>query len=691
MFGCFPKFFHSPSNNSTKSTSPPNNSPEGTQQFSTLCKTCTKIFDIAALKVEKADNKQDGKLKVWRRKCRYKAFISYLEFNSSNGCELCTLLLEFKLRDNGWVDGYWRHEDWKKNPLDDNFKVKVEWNVFTSELNFEFRLSSRFHFYQDENNVLPKRLNIQRELDFNMSSTSNLSLAKEWLKDCTESHQGCRIKIENGILPTRLLEIPSSDLERLRLCETRRKEINGYVCLSYCWGQAGPHITSSTNISSRLNNIDSNELPLTIRDAITITQNLGFKYIWIDSLCIIQDSAKDIDIELAKMTEIYKNSQLTIIAASAKDTNEGFLGSIPVPEILIRVPLDINHLKSGTVHLRECNFEARVEPDPTETRAWCLQESVLSPRCLVYSYPHLYWSCYDVHYKVRDSYLGRIPSKKVIRFPNLSTEDDNSRTTGVLDTYSFWTTIMKQYSSRFITFEKDRFRALSALAREFHTVTGNTYAAGHWVESLNSSLLWHPSKQQFTPKTLIVPTWSWLSYSNPVQIEPLEWHRLGMEIISVQCDLENPEEPFGSIRGGTIELRGRLKEVFFWSDKFHDKWSNPQNPSHNGHWICTHRDQRINEEYNDNWATAFLDYTTMEKGKSWDDFQRGSEANLWALSSFWWERHPPKKDYHWHGLLLEETGEKNVFKRVGVFQNDGSLMSQCPWFEDVELTTLKLI
>lgn len=114
MLGCFPKFFHPPSNNSPKSTSLPYNSPESTQQFSTLCKTCTKILDISALNVEKAGNKQDGKLKVWRCKCRYKTFISHLEFHSSNGCELCGLLLKFKLRDNGLVDGYWRNADWKK-------------------------------------------------------------------------------------------------------------------------------------------------------------------------------------------------------------------------------------------------------------------------------------------------------------------------------------------------------------------------------------------------------------------------------------------------------------------------------------------------------------------------------------------------------------------------------------------------
>ncbi|KAA8577101.1 hypothetical protein MFRU_023g00170 [Monilinia fructicola] len=524
-----------------------------------------------------------------------------------------------------------------------------------------------------------------------MSSASNLSLAKGWLKDCTESHPGCRVKLGNGILPTRLLEVPSSYEECLKLCETHRNEINGYVCLIYCWGEDGLHITSSTNNSSRFNHIDSDELPLTILDAITITRQLGFNYIWIDSLCIIQDSAKDKNIELAKMTEIYKNSQLTIIAASAKDVTQGFLGSRPVAEILIRVPLDISNLKSGTVHLREYNFEARVEPDPTDTPAWCLQESVLSPRCLVYSYPHLYWSCYEVHYKERDSRLGRTPFKKIIRFPTTSKEDDNHRNTSVSNTYAFWTTVMQQYSNRFITLESDRFRALSALAQEFRTVTGNTYAAGHWIESLTSTLLWHPLKQQVTPKTLTVPTWSWLSYSNPVQIDQLEWHMSSMEGISVQCDLGNPKEPFGSVKNGTVELRGRLKEVLFWSDKFHDEWSNPQNPSQNSHWICTYRDQRINEEHSENWASVFLDYTSTGKGKSWDEFQRGSEANLWALSSFWWKRHPPKKDYHWHGLLLEETGEKNVFKRVGVFENKGSLSFRCPWSEEVEPTTLKLI
>jgi hypothetical protein len=98
-----------------------------------------------------------------------------------------------------------------------------------------------------------------------------------------------------------------------------------YTTLSYCWGGASPIVLRTDNLKRLMKRIDVDRLPKTVSDAITFTKGLGYQYLWVDSLCIIQNSKTDWEAESVKMGQIYRNSVCTICASSADTADVGFL------------------------------------------------------------------------------------------------------------------------------------------------------------------------------------------------------------------------------------------------------------------------------------------------------------------------------------------------------------------------------
>jgi Heterokaryon incompatibility protein (HET) len=159
------------------------------------------------------------------------------------------------------------------------------------------------------------------EVHQDSSSPQCLDVVKRWMENCTEVHEKCK---EDGLsqLPTRVLDVSE---DQVRLYETKR-EREPYLTLSHCWGKAHIITTMTETKEERIKGIPWSSLSKTFQDAITITRHLGFRYIWIDSLCIIQNDKYDWEMEAAKMALVYKGSQLTIAATSSKDGNGGCFG-----------------------------------------------------------------------------------------------------------------------------------------------------------------------------------------------------------------------------------------------------------------------------------------------------------------------------------------------------------------------------
>ena len=155
-----------------------------------------------------------------------------------------------------------------------------------------------------------------------------------------------------------------------------------WVALSYCWGNEIPLRTLSSNLESFQNEISLELLPQLFQDTITIVRRLGYRYLWIDALCIIQDSEMDWLNESAEMGSIFQNAALTILAEAAEDSSIGLFSSMEeerkTPSIVIQA-----HSQSKSIQGHICaGIDPTASSGPLAYRAWTLQEELLAP-CVI--------------------------------------------------------------------------------------------------------------------------------------------------------------------------------------------------------------------------------------------------------------------------------------------------------------------
>lgn len=196
-------------------------------------------------------------------------------------------------------------------------------------------------------------------------------------------------------MPTRVIDIghANSDIApRLYVTEGRR---GSWVTLSHCWGREAHFVTNSNNIAQKQVSIPISELEPTFLDAIYVTRQLGQRYLWIDSLCIIQDSRSDWAQESTRMRDYYKHSLITISSDSASGDHEGFLAVARIQEISVLLGVQLPGEGTFEVQLTKENLSRKVEDMKTSVncRAWTLQEDLLSPRTLHYTRGQMVWKC----------------------------------------------------------------------------------------------------------------------------------------------------------------------------------------------------------------------------------------------------------------------------------------------------------
>jgi hypothetical protein len=158
------------------------------------------------------------------------------------------------------------------------------------------------------------------------------SRAQRWIEQCTASisddilnaHPWCQKQLFDKVLPARLLYIPENN-DELRLFESKEfKQHIDYATLTHCWGGSSVIARSlKATLSGNLSHIPCESLDKTFKDAIIITRKLGFQYLWIDSLCIVQDDDADWIRESTILGNIYANCAINIVAADAKDGSIG--------------------------------------------------------------------------------------------------------------------------------------------------------------------------------------------------------------------------------------------------------------------------------------------------------------------------------------------------------------------------------
>ncbi|KAF2419752.1 HET-domain-containing protein, partial [Tothia fuscella] len=270
-----------------------------------------------------------------------------------------------------------------------------------------------------------------------------------------------------------------------RLCENIPGWVN-YTTLSHCWGSHSPLTTTAATLSARKMGIPLDTMPQTFRDAIRLTQYLEVEYLWIDSLCIVQDDDSDWTHEAERMGQIYGSSCLTIAAVSAQDATQGLFSdrntsheaNIQSYPIFIRKAIDHLPFQKPLASSREVN------KFPLLNRKWCFQECLLSQRIINYTADEMVWQCQSLdhcecgHLRTSTSTL-RSRFTRVLKYQKPSFKYNPIWRDAVApNIWTIWREITVQYSTRVLTRETDMLPAIAGVASEFAKAGAGRYVAG---------------------------------------------------------------------------------------------------------------------------------------------------------------------------------------------------------------------
>ena len=420
------------------------------------------------------------------------------------------------------------------------------------------------------NHVSSKAQIVGRPIQADPGSEESILMIQDWIRECNESHSKCH-RPTKTMLPSRVIDVGSSD----GLSEPRLVISNGrfgqYIALTHVWGGLVPVRTIKGNLAQHLFQLPLSSLPPNFRDAVIITRKLGLQYLWIDALCIIQDSTEDWEIECTRMGNIYRNSALTIAAVDAENSNVGFLNERP------RLISNSQSCKLPCIgSWGGANIEA-IQRDPLEFldknspltfRAWCIQEKLLCPRILYFGTKQTYWDCNTLSHL--EAYGNAPPNNELYSGLDFGKAGytqmvDQLRTKTTYGSDRVWIRFVHEYSSRNLTKLEDKLPALSGLASDFQKITGFTYLAGVWKEDLHQDLIWVVEQPQCKPKLppgetvlpYIAPSWSWASHIGPVNfIGPIT--DMDAQVVAADITLAGLD-PFGRVTSGYLRIRGRAK------------------------------------------------------------------------------------------------------------------------------------
>ncbi|OPB46585.1 hypothetical protein A0O28_0067070 [Trichoderma guizhouense] len=377
-----------------------------------------------------------------------------------------------------------------------------------------------------------------------------------WLQRCGSEHESCRARNTQHVpLPTRLLDVGGDDI---RLIETTKDEQGIYVCLSHCWGGYQPIRTLQGNIERHKIAIPWDCLPKTFQDAVTIVRKIGLRYLWIDSLCIIQDSTSDWRAEAARMADIYSRAYFTIAALSAKNSKEGcfpthdhkyeahYLTPVSFQGKPASVFVRQDHGHPGGYFMSQNTVLGRGPTQPLLDRAWVFQERNLSLRVVYFGKTEIFWECRTAGYCGCRPGIRRDPDRPEC-----------------IQTQSWrkWQLMVDKYRSLSLTMAKDTFPALSGLARAFQRENKGLgrYLAGHWEAHLPRCLAWTTRESRAAEADWRAPSWSWASVASATydlkEVEP------ACSVVAVECR-QAGIDPYGELEVVSsscwLELSGRL-------------------------------------------------------------------------------------------------------------------------------------
>ncbi|KAF5656528.1 hypothetical protein FCIRC_13608 [Fusarium circinatum] len=436
-------------------------------------------------------------------------------------------------------------------------------------------------------------------------------MLRKWLSTCMASHEGCRVstsmieKPAQGItlLPTRVIDIgdPKEHRSKPRLFISN-KAPGQYVALSHRWSKSIATKLKSDSLSQYQKELPVNEMPPTFQDAIEVTRQLGFRYLWIDSLCIIQDDESDWSRESSVMGSIFEEASCTIAAVDSVDDNGADHGLfLPRDNDPLSVKLTIPYKKEPLSKLSQRVFKTdtavyvwkiqwlreiptmktcdkntitirprivsswrRVPHSNWHKRGWVLQERLLSRRLIYYTKNKLSWSCWTECGEEE----GTDPTEpdRFRRIPLCRGSD--------YSIFSFWEPIISDYQQCQLTFSKDKLAAIGGISARLEAQFSCKIYAGilsHSPGDAVNNLLWYASKERLgTFNEFHAPSWTFAGFSGEISFfmptprgttSELLIDRLHFKIRN-QCESVDPSKDCqGTCVSGSISFEGPVGKL----------------------------------------------------------------------------------------------------------------------------------
>ncbi|KAK3994445.1 heterokaryon incompatibility protein-domain-containing protein [Cladorrhinum sp. PSN332] len=418
-----------------------------------------------------------------------------------------------------------------------------------------------------------------------------------WITECDKTHT-CVERQDVPDLPTRIIDVGTSAVNP-RLHVTKRGEKSRYAALSHCWGLPGAqHLTTtSKSLSSHCEKIPFDSFPLTFQDAIKVTRAMGLKYLWIDCVCILQDSPNDWAQESSRMADLYTNAYVTLAADFATDATSGLF--VKDPSLWPQLRHLSQNDASGNTHQiflrQETPTVLRGDSDPKtwrscyreeavsslKSRGWVLQEQALSRRVVHFTNAELIWECRERGTcscgipVLRGSAKGLVD--RMLKSPKVGTANRE-----MMWAWFCWYSLVEEFTKRRLTYVKDRLPAFTGIATLF-PIPASEYLAGLWRSNLDNLLLWQNlagnlikrdspdclhRKDSFRIQGRYAPTWSWASVSGTVSYPAIfgtfdrdddselpDW-----KILEAKATPSTPN-PYGPVNDSLLRIEGRLLPV----------------------------------------------------------------------------------------------------------------------------------
>ena len=498
-----------------------------------FCRSCGLQFSTTISRLEFWEGTDEGRCYRSMRELQSpenQYTIPNLKQRAKDGCQLCSLILRAFTKEEASLTN-WLYQCQPAGALIDpnlphhgvsgkshqhrDFELVFNWSLGT-KIVFDDKIKTKRVVInvvevQKQKNFVPRSMiNLRSSLyrtepSRSTSSAASIDQVSNWIKGCEDLHGCYNVQQTNTFLPTRLVELVKG-VNKLRLSysdhlppETR------YATLSYCWGNVPFCRLLKENISYFKDDIHFSILPQTFQDAITVLQKLYIKYLWIDSLCIIQDSALDWTAEAPRMSKVYSNSYLNLAATASRNPQEGLFRTRESSFVKScrYVPHEDRELEcltcmTGERHtggwdcVNPFDWVTAIVKAPLNSRAWVYQERALAPRILHFSSSELFWECN--HMRASETFPDRLPTQYIIpKQKNLLysySRQKRADFTGrhgevfvgaislgrLLNAFIYkgdnspldlWTLVVEDYSLAQLTYATDKLVAISALAETF--------------------------------------------------------------------------------------------------------------------------------------------------------------------------------------------------------------------------------